>query len=182
MPPDVRKGYALPAGVDGVRGYAPHLRGVAPKYDYVPGPVGRSRHRTSGGTAANLSFHRVSPRTPDFMFNCSPMKIIVFIITALIQFACAAAGLLVLLLVMNGYSESQATPSLILYLAVGLGSAVGLGVASAFMAKRLVEKRSLGGFAASAIAVVSVSVVGVLILIATFVAAIALGEVVRGMR
>jgi hypothetical protein len=87
-----------------------------------------------------------------------------------------------LLLGLNGYSESQATPSLILYIVVGLGSALGLGVASAFMAKRLVERRSMGGLAASAIAVVSVSIIGVLILAATFVAAIVFAEVIRGMR
>jgi hypothetical protein len=110
------------------------------------------------------------------------MRIIVFIITAVIQLACAVAGLLILLLAMNGYSESQATPSLILFIVVGLGSAVGLGMGGAFMAKRLVEKRSLGGFAASTIVVVSSSVVGVLILIAASVAAVALAEVVRGMR
>ena len=110
------------------------------------------------------------------------MRIIVFTITAVIQLACAAAGLLFLLLAMNGYSESQATPSLILYIAVGLGSALGLGIASAFMAKRLVERRSLGGFAASAIAVVSGSIIGFLILIAASVAAVALAEVIRGMR
>lgn len=110
------------------------------------------------------------------------MRIIVFIVTAVIQLACAAAGLLVLVLAMNGYSERQATPGLILYIAVGLGSALGLGIASAFMAKRLVEKRSLGGFAASTTAVVSAPVIGVLILIAASFAAIALVEVMRGMR
>jgi hypothetical protein len=90
-------------------------------------------------------------------------------------FAAFAAG-------MNGYSESQATPSLILYLVVGLGSAVGLGFLSGFVAKRLVERRSMGAFAASAITVVSASVIGVLILIAASFAAVALAEVLRGMR
>jgi len=99
-----------------------------------------------------------------------------------IQLACAVAGLVVLLLAMNGYSERQATPGLILYLAVGLISAVALGIASAFMAKRLVEKRSLGGFAASTIAVVTAPIIGVLILIAASFAAVALVEVVRGMK
>jgi hypothetical protein len=110
------------------------------------------------------------------------MRIIIFIITAAIQLACAAAGLLFLLLAMNGYSERQATPSLIFYIAVGLGSATGLGVASGFMAKRLVERRSMSGLAAAAIAVVGVSIIGVLILIAASVAAVLLAEVMRGMK
>jgi hypothetical protein len=108
------------------------------------------------------------------------MRIIVFIVMAVIQLAASAAGFLFLLLAMNGFSERQATPGIILYLAVGLGSALGLGVASAFAAKRLVERKSLGGLAASAIAVISFSVLGALILVATSVVAIVLAEVMRG--
>src|SRR6266545_2907813 len=62
VPPDVRKGCALPARVDGIRGYAP-TQGRSPGMIRVLPPVGRSRHRTSGGTAANRSFIRVSVAT-----------------------------------------------------------------------------------------------------------------------
>src|SRR6266545_1116796 len=62
VPPDVRKGCALPARVDGIRGYAP-TQGRSPGMIRVLPPVGRSRHRTSGGTAANRSFHTVSVAT-----------------------------------------------------------------------------------------------------------------------
>src|SRR6266540_6208399 len=58
VPPDVRKGCALPARVNGIRGYAP-TQGRSPGMIRVLPPVGRSRHRTSGGTAANRSFHTV---------------------------------------------------------------------------------------------------------------------------
>lgn len=91
------------------------------------------------------------------------MRIIVFIITAVIQLAAATVGLVTLLLALNGFSEAQATPGLILFIVIGLGSAIGLGVASAFVAKRLVEKKSLGSIAAAAIAVVGLSVLGMLI-------------------
>ncbi len=110
------------------------------------------------------------------------MRIIVFLLNGVIQLALAAAGFLVLLLGMNGYSEDQATPSLLLYIVVGLGSAVVLGFVSGFVAKRLVERRSLGSLAASAIAVVSFSIIGVIILVATAFGAIVLAEVMRGMR
>lgn len=110
------------------------------------------------------------------------MRIIVFILTAVIQLAAAAAGFLILLLGMNGYSERQATPSLVLYIALGLGSAAGLGVASAFAAKYLAERRSFGGFAASATAVTGFAVVGGLILVVSFFAAIVLAEIMRGMK
>lgn len=110
------------------------------------------------------------------------MRIIVFILTALIQLAVATAGFFILLLGMNGYSEAQATPSLILYVVLGIGSAFGLGVVSALVAKRLVERRSFGGLAASVTAIVSFSIIGALILFASFFAAIALAEVMRGMK
>ncbi len=110
------------------------------------------------------------------------MRIIVFILTAVIQLAAAAAGFLLLLLGMNGYSERQATPGLVLYVVLGVGSALGLGVASAFVVKRLVEKRSFGGLAASATAVLGSSVLGGLILVVSFFAAIVVAEVMRGMR
>ena len=110
------------------------------------------------------------------------MRVIVFILTALIQLAAAAVGFLLLLLGMNGYSERQANPGLILYIALGLGSALGLGLASAFAAKRLVERRSFGGLAASATAVIGFSVLGGLILVVSFFVAIVLAEVMRGMK
>jgi hypothetical protein len=109
------------------------------------------------------------------------MRITVFIITAVIQLAAAAAGSLLLLLGMNGYSERQATPGLILYAALGFGSALGLGLASSFWVKRLVERRSFGGVAASATAVLGFSVIGAVILIISFFAAIVLTEVMRRM-
>jgi hypothetical protein len=110
------------------------------------------------------------------------VRVIVFILTALIQLAAAAAGFLLLLLGMNGYSERQATPGLILYIALGVGSALGLGLASSFVVKRLIERRSFGALAASATAVLGSSALGGLVLVVSFFAAIVLAEVVRGMR
>ena len=110
------------------------------------------------------------------------MRVFVFTLTAVIQLAAGAAGFLLLLLGMNGYSGRQATPGLILYIIIGLGSAAGLGLASVLASKRLVGRRSLGGAAASAIAVVGATMLGALILAATVIAAIVLAEVMRGMK
>jgi hypothetical protein len=110
------------------------------------------------------------------------MRIIVFILIGVIQLAATAAGFVILLLSMNGYSERDATPGISLYIVLGLISALGLGIAGAFAAKRLVEKKSLGGLAASTIAVSGFSFLGALILAASFFAAIVFAEIVRGMR
>lgn len=110
------------------------------------------------------------------------MRIIVFIVTAVIHLAAAAVGFLVLLLALNGYSEKQATPSLIFYILLSLASAPGLGGASAFAAKRLAKGKSLGSLGASATAVIGFSILGALILIAGFFAALVLAEVIRGMK
>lgn len=110
------------------------------------------------------------------------MRVMTFIITAVIQIAAAAAGFLLLLLGLNGYSERQATPSLIFYILLSLGEAVGLGIVSALVAKRLVERKSLHPLAASAIAVTAFSILGVLSLFVLFFVALMLAEFVRGMR
>ena len=110
------------------------------------------------------------------------VRIIVFVLTAMIQLAAAAGGLLFLLLGMNGYSERQATPGLILYAALSLGSALGLGIASAFVVKRLLERKSFGSLAASVTSVLGFAIIGGIILVGSFFAAIAVAEVMRGMK
>lgn len=110
------------------------------------------------------------------------MGIIVFISTAVIQLTAAAIGLFLLLLGLNGYSERQAMPGLILYIALSLTSASALGAASPFAAKRLAQRTSLGRFGSSAIVVVAFSIIGVIVLFVGFVASIALAEVMRAGR
>ena len=101
------------------------------------------------------------------------------ILIVVFQLAAAAIGFFVLLVGLNGYSERQATPGLVLYIALGLSSAFGLGAASPFAAKRLANGTSLGRFGASAIVVVVFCIIGVAILFAGFVASVALAEVLR---
>ncbi len=107
------------------------------------------------------------------------MRIIVFIITAFIQLAVAVPGFFGLLLGLNGYSEKDATPSLIFYIALAFLSALGLGAISAYTAKRLAEKPSLGKFGASIIAIIGFAILGAVILFVGWFAALFLAEAIR---
>lgn len=107
------------------------------------------------------------------------MRIIVFIVTALIQVGFAVIGHLILLLGLNGYSEKQATPGLAFFFFLSVASALGLGGASAFAAKWLVEKKSFGRFAAAATSIGGFSAAGAVILAAGFFVALILAEVMR---
>jgi len=110
------------------------------------------------------------------------MRIIVFVINAVIQLAAAAFGFLLLLLGLNGFGERQSNPSLLFYIAVSLASAAGLGFASAFASKWLAGKKSLGNLGASAITVAVFAIVGVVILVAGFFVALFIAEAMRGRR
>lgn len=110
------------------------------------------------------------------------MRIIVFVINAVIQLAAAAVGFLMLLLGLNGFSERQANPSLLFYIVLGFGSAAGLGFASAFTSKWLAGKKSLGAVAGSAVSVVVFAILGALILVVGFFIALFIAEAMRGRR
>jgi predicted transporter len=104
------------------------------------------------------------------------MKIIVFILNALIQLAVAAFGLFMLLVGLNGFSERQATPGLLFYMILSALSAFLVGAASAFAARWLTAKFSLGKFAAAAIAVPLFAVTGAVILVIALFAAVFLAQ------
>ena len=110
------------------------------------------------------------------------MGILVLILTVVFQLTAAAIGLFVLLVGLNGYSERQATPSLILYIILSLTSALALGAASPFAAKRLAKRTSVGRFSSSAIVVVGFSFIGVIVLFVGFFASFALAEILRANR
>lgn len=107
------------------------------------------------------------------------MKIIVFIVNALIQLAATAIGLFMLLIGLNGYSESQATPGLVLFIVLGFVSAVGIGLLSVLATQRLAAKTSLGKFSASTISILGFAMVGVVILIIGLLVAVFLVEALR---
>ena len=110
------------------------------------------------------------------------MKITVFLVTALITLIVAAAGFFILLLGLNGYSERQATPSLILFLVFSVLSILGFGALAVFTAKFAVKKNWVGTSGAAFVATISSSIVACLVLIVGLFIAFVLAEVVRGMK
>ena len=107
------------------------------------------------------------------------MKVAAAIANVLVQIAAALFVGFMLLIGLNGYSEQQATPGLLLYIILALASALGVGAASFWTIARLAEKTSLGNFGAAAIAFVIYIIVGVTVLIVTAFAAVILIEALR---
>ena len=107
------------------------------------------------------------------------MRIAVFFITAFIQLVVAFLGFFILLIGLNGFSENQATASLIFYIALAFLSALGLGAGSSYTAKRLIEKHSFGKFGASIIAIIGFALLGALILFIGWIAALSLAEILH---
>lgn len=110
------------------------------------------------------------------------MRIIVFIITALIQAAVAVLIFFMLLLGLNGFSEQDAKPSLIFFIGLSVLSPLLLSGLGAYAAKRIAEKKSMGGVAASAIAVACFSVLGVMILAGGFFVALIIASAMHDMK
>jgi hypothetical protein len=107
------------------------------------------------------------------------MKILVFIANVLIQLAAGAFGLLMLIIVMNGYHENDAMPGMILYIVLTIISALGMGAGSIFAMQKLLDKTSLGNFGAAAISILVFSLIGFVILIVNIFAAVLVAEVWR---
>ena len=110
------------------------------------------------------------------------MRIVVFILNALIQLSAAAVGFFLLLLGLNGFGERQATPGIIFYIVMCVLSALAPPNASALTANRLAAKQSLGNVGGSLISVMIFSVVGVVVLVVIFFAAVFIAAAMRGSR
>jgi hypothetical protein len=67
-------------------------------------------------------------------------RIFTAIATLILNLTMAAAMLLVLLIAMNGYGEGDATPGLVVYVVLSVGSAVLLAVAAALLVATLVNR------------------------------------------
>ena len=110
------------------------------------------------------------------------MRIIVFIIVAAVQLAAAACVFVLLLLGLNGFSERDAKPGLLFYIVLALASSAGLGLAGAWFTKWLAARKGMGGFGAAAIAVVSSSTAGLVILGVGFIGAVIVASMMHGSR
>lgn len=112
--------------------------------------------------------------------NSKQMKIVLYLLTAIIQLAVAVPGFFILLLGLNGFSEREATPSLILYLVVSVVTVFGDGAVGLIVGNWLVRKKNLsaGGFLGNVLAVV----LGTVILIVTLFGCFLLASVLHDAR
>ena len=88
------------------------------------------------------------------------------VVTALLMLAVSALGLFMMILGLNGFSESEATPMLVAYVALALVSVVVAAAASAWGAKALASSARWSMWAAAPLAVVAVCVAGCVALVA----------------
>ena len=110
------------------------------------------------------------------------MRIVVFLISAVVQLVAAAVGLFVLLIALNGYSERQAMPSLIFYGIFCLLIVLVISAVGCLVAKSLLKRNWVGKVGASIVAIVSSSIVGVVLVGVAMFVAFALAETLRGMK
>jgi len=110
------------------------------------------------------------------------MKIIVFLIAAIAQIVAAVFGLFILLIGLNGFSEREATPSLIFYIVLSLATIVGDGAIGLVLAKKLANTTKFGVGGAAVVATLSAAILGVVILIGGLFVAFVLANVVHGMK
>jgi hypothetical protein len=110
------------------------------------------------------------------------LRITVFVVTAILDMTAAVFGFFILLLGLNGFSERQATPSLIFYIVFCLTSLLILSFLGTLVAKTFVERGWMGKVWAAIVSILSTSIVsGVLVIVAVFVG-FALAEYLRTNR
>ena len=110
------------------------------------------------------------------------MRFIVFLITAVTQVVVAVSCFFVLLVGLNGYSERQATPSLIFYIVFSLISIIGMSFIAGFAAKYFLDKNWMGKGIASMVGIITSSILGAVVVVGGMFVAFAVAETLRGMR
>ena len=110
------------------------------------------------------------------------MRIIVFILTAILELAAGVFGFFVLLLGLNGYSERQATPGLIFYIVFCLAGSLSISFLGTIAAKTVVKKGWLGKPGAAIISIVFTSIIGVLLVIVALFLGFIIAEFLRRTR
>lgn len=110
------------------------------------------------------------------------MRVTVFLVTAILDLAVTIFGFFILLIGLNGFSERQATPSLIFYIVFCLTSLLILSFLGTLIAKAFVEKGWMNNVWAAIVAILSTSIVSGLIVIVAVFAGFALAEFLRTNR
>ena len=110
------------------------------------------------------------------------MRVTVFLVTAILDLAVAIFGFFILLIGLNGFSERQATPSLIFYIVFCLTSLLIFSFLGTLIAKAFVEKGWMNKAWAAIVSILSTSIVSGLIVIVAVFAGFALAEFLRTNR
>jgi len=105
-------------------------------------------------------------------------KVTAFLITLLINFAAGVAIFLFLLLAMNGYSESDATYGLGVYIVLGLIVSLIMSTGAVVLV-HILMKRNFRGWTASLIAVPTFSAVGVILKVVCSIIGVSVAEYLR---
>jgi cobalamin synthase len=108
------------------------------------------------------------------------LKIILFFLTAIPQLGVAVFAFFMLLLGLNGYSERDATPALLAYIALSGVVVVATALAAVFTAKKFEQR--MGKFGAGAVSVIGFTVVGVALIVVSLFVSVGVAEVVRSLR
>ena len=108
------------------------------------------------------------------------MRVTVFVVTAMVVLAAAVFGFFVLLLGLNGFSERQATPSLIFYIVFCFASSLLISFLGTIAAKTIVNKQWLGKAVAAIVSILLTSTVGVVFVVVAVFAGFILAEFLRG--
>jgi hypothetical protein len=107
------------------------------------------------------------------------MNIATLIITAILNGIIGAVVFFILLISMNGFSERQATPGLLLFIIWVVLTAIMAGVLSFLTVKYLIDKKSMGAIVAALMAVTIFTIIGGISNIVGMLAAILLATALR---
>ena len=105
-------------------------------------------------------------------------KIIAGVLTLLIDIAAAVIALFMMLIAMNGYSESDATPGLIVFLVLAVGTSVLMAVLAFLLSGRFIKKE-MSALLAALIAVPITSIAGILVIVVSCFIGVGVAEYVR---
>ena len=105
-------------------------------------------------------------------------KIIAFLITLILNIAIGIAVFFILLLAMNGYSESDATYGIVTYIVLGLVVSLLMSFAAAMLVN-ILQKRKFSGAVSSLLAIVVFTGVGAVLKGVWALVGIGVAELVR---
>ncbi|MDQ3801574.1 MAG: hypothetical protein M3384_19300 [Acidobacteriota bacterium] len=107
------------------------------------------------------------------------MKIAAFLITALANAGIAFFMFFALIMSLNGFSESQAMPGLVLFIVWSVVFSIITGVLSIFLANYLATKQALNKFVSALISILAFILVGGILSVVGFFAAVFLVSAMR---